>query len=34
LTMPDAGEVLVEVEACGVCFSDTVPQAHGLGGKL
>ncbi|OOQ88205.1 putative alcohol dehydrogenase [Penicillium brasilianum] len=34
LTMPDAGEVLVKVEACGVCFSDTVPQAHGLGGKF
>lgn len=34
LTMPNAGEVLVEVEACGVCFSDTVSQAHGLGGKL
>jgi hypothetical protein len=34
LTLPNPGEVLVKVEACGVCFSDTVAQARGLGGKL
>lgn len=34
MTMPAAGEVLVKVEACGVCHSDTIPQAYGLGGKL
>jgi Zn-dependent alcohol dehydrogenase len=34
LTKPAAGEVLVKVEACGVCHSDTIPQAYGLKGKL
>lgn len=34
LTLPNAGEVLVKVEACGVCFSDTATQAHGVAGKL
>lgn len=34
LTMPAAGEVLVKVEACGVCHSDTIPQAYGLNGQL
>jgi D-arabinose 1-dehydrogenase-like Zn-dependent alcohol dehydrogenase len=34
LTLPNAGQVLVKVEACGVCFSDTAAQAHGVGGKL
>lgn len=34
LTKPAAGEVLVKVEACGVCHSDTIPQAYGLNGKL
>ncbi|KAJ5223915.1 hypothetical protein N7468_008457 [Penicillium chermesinum] len=29
-----AGEVLVKVEACGVCFSDTHAQANGVGGKF
>lgn len=31
---PSTGEVLVKVEACGVCFSDHIAQAHGMGGKL
>jgi Zn-dependent alcohol dehydrogenase len=34
LILPNAGEVLVKVEACGVCFSDTAAQAHGVAGKL
>ncbi|KAJ5912233.1 alcohol dehydrogenase, partial [Penicillium subrubescens] len=34
LTLPNPGEVLVKVEACGVCFSDTAAQAHGLAGKF
>lgn len=34
LTNPAAGEVLVKVEACGVCHSDTIPQAYGMNGKL
>lgn len=34
LTKPAAGEVLVKVEACGVCHSDTIPQAYGLKGNL
>lgn len=28
MTMPAAGEVLVKVEACGVCHSDTIPQVR------
>lgn len=34
LTKPAAGEVLVKVEACGVCHSDTIPQAYGLKGNF
>jgi D-arabinose 1-dehydrogenase-like Zn-dependent alcohol dehydrogenase len=34
LTPPGPGEVLVKVEACGVCFSDTAAQTFGMGGKL
>ncbi|KAJ5112756.1 hypothetical protein N7532_000801 [Penicillium argentinense] len=34
LTMPAPGEVLVKVEACGVCFSDHVPQAYGAMGRF
>ncbi|KAJ5150299.1 hypothetical protein N7448_001877 [Penicillium atrosanguineum] len=34
LTKPAAGEVLIKVEACGVCHSDTIPQAYGLKGKF
>lgn len=34
LTLPASGEVLVKVEACGVCFSDHFPQAYGAMGKL
>ena len=34
LTPPGPGEVLVKVEACGVCFSDTSTQSNTLGGGL
>lgn len=34
MTLPASGEVLVKVEACGVCFSDHVPQAYGAMGKF
>lgn len=34
LTMPATGEVLVKVEACGVCFSDHIAQSYGLRGSL
>jgi hypothetical protein len=29
LTLPGAGEILVKVEACGICFSDTFAQYNG-----
>ncbi|EAS32549.3 alcohol dehydrogenase [Coccidioides immitis RS] len=32
LALPGPGEVLVKVEACGVCFSDTYAQKNMLGG--
>jgi Zn-dependent alcohol dehydrogenase len=31
LTPPAQGEILVQVEACGVCFSDTITQHMGGG---
>jgi Zn-dependent alcohol dehydrogenase len=34
LTPPGKGEVLVKVEACGVCFSDTFAQHNVMGGGL
>ena len=34
LTPPNKGEVLVKVEACGVCFSDVFAQNNILGGGL
>ena len=34
LTPPSKGEVLVKVEACGVCFSDMFAQKNILGGGL
>lgn len=34
LTMPATGEVLVKVEACGVCFSDHIAQSYGLRGSF
>lgn len=34
LVLPKAGELLIKVEACGVCYSDTFAQAHGVAGKL
>ncbi len=34
LTPPSKGEVLVKVEACGVCFSDMFAQNNVLGGGL
>jgi len=34
LKLPARGEVLVKVEACGVCFSDVYAQNNGLGGGL
>lgn len=34
LTPPNKGEVLVKVEACGVCFSDMFAQNNILGGGL
>ncbi|KAJ8126250.1 hypothetical protein O1611_g7389 [Lasiodiplodia mahajangana] len=32
LTMPASGEILVKVEACGVCFSDMYAQNNVMGG--
>ena len=34
LTPPASGEVLVKVEACGVCFSDVYAQNNVMGGGL
>lgn len=34
LTPPGKGEVLVKVEACGVCFSDMFAQNNIMGGGL
>lgn len=34
LTPPAKGEVLVKVEACGVCFSDMFAQNNVMGGGL
>lgn len=34
LTPPSKGEVLVKVEACGVCFSDMFAQQNMMGGGL
>ena len=34
LTVPGKGEVLVKVEACGVCFSDMFAQHNIMGGGL
>jgi Zn-dependent alcohol dehydrogenase len=34
LQLPSKGEVLVKVEACGVCFSDTFAQNNVMGGGL
>lgn len=34
LKLPGKGEVLVKVEACGVCFSDVFAQQNIMGGGL
>lgn len=34
MTPPGKGEVLVKVEACGVCFSDMFAQNNIMGGGL
>lgn len=34
LQLPGRGEVLIKVEACGVCFSDEFAQQNALGGGL
>jgi len=34
LKLPSSGEVLVKVEACGVCHSDTFAQKNFMGGGL
>lgn len=34
LSLPGKGEVLVKVDACGVCFSDTFAQQNIMGGGL
>jgi Zn-dependent alcohol dehydrogenase len=34
LKMPSKGEVLVKVEACGVCYSDMFAQNNIMGGGL
>lgn len=34
LQLPDKNEVLVRVEACGVCHSDTIAQRNILGSGL
>lgn len=34
LKMPEKGEVLVKVEACGVCHSDLFAQLNVMGGGL
>lgn len=34
LNSPIKGEILVKIEACGVCFSDIYAQNNGMGGGL
>lgn len=34
LNLPGKGEILVKVEACGVCFSDMYAQNNVMGGGL
>jgi Zn-dependent alcohol dehydrogenase len=34
LQQPGKGELLVKVEACGVCFSDMFAQINVMGGGL
>jgi Zn-dependent alcohol dehydrogenase len=34
LVLPKEGEILVKVEACGVCYSDMYAQHNGMGGGL
>ena len=34
LVAPGAGEILVKIEACGVCASDHFAQAYGMAGQL
>lgn len=34
LKLPGKNELLVKVEACGVCFSDMFAQANIMGGGL
>lgn len=34
LVLPSKGELLVKVEACGVCYSDVFAQANVMGGGL
>ena len=34
LSLPGKGEILVKVEACGVCFSDMFAQHNIMGGGL
>jgi Zn-dependent alcohol dehydrogenase len=34
LKLPEKGEVLIKVEACGVCHSDSFAQLNFMGGGL
>lgn len=34
LTLPSTNEILVKVQACGVCFSDQMAQHNIMGGGL
>ena len=34
LNLPNKGEILVKVEACGVCHSDVFAQHNVMGGGL
>lgn len=34
MSLPGRGEVLVKIEACGVCFSDMFAQNNYMGGGL
>lgn len=34
LKLPGKGEILVKVEACGVCYSDVYAQNNVMGGGL
>ena len=34
MTLPSAGQLLVKVEACGVCYSDVFVQNNAASGEL